>query len=134
MHDLLEGRVVAHDEHALVGVVRQQQLERVVGVEAVGQDGRLLRLDVERPAGQARRVARPDLRARVAGGELDAEARKCGPGGDCLALAPGRQLPIGVGLRLMWNSFSMTKEPELLSRHCAVRLPTGSSHRQYDAA
>ena len=70
-------------------------------------------------------VERPHLRARVAGVELHAEPREALAGGDGLPLAARRQLAIGVGLGIVRNGLSVTKEPEL-RRHSAVTLPASA--------
>ena len=129
--DLRERRLVADREDAGLGAVPVQQLERVVATEAVGQRVVRERLDVERPAGEPRGVERAQLRARVAGVELDPEPRQPLPSGDRLALAAGRQLAVGVGLGLVGNGFSVTKKPEL-RRHGGVTIPARpcSSKRQ----
>ena len=118
-------------EHARVGAVAQQQLERVLAVEAVGQRLLLRRLDVERLAGELRGLDRADLGARVAGLELDAEPREPLPRGDRLALAAGRQFAVVVGLGLVGNGLSVTKKPEL-RRHGGVTIAARprSSKRQ----
>jgi hypothetical protein len=52
-----------------------------------------------------------DLRARVAGGELDAQAGEAFAGRDRLALPAGRQLAVGVGLGVVRDGLSVTEKP-----------------------
>ena len=89
---------MADHEHARIGVVRREQPERVLAVEPVGQHVDLVGLDVQRLAGKPRRVAGAHLRARVAGRELLPEPGEGLARGECLTLAAGGQLAVGVGL------------------------------------
>jgi hypothetical protein len=88
---------VAHGQHPRLGVVREQELQRVLAGEPVGERGRGLGLDLERSAGELRRLPRADLRARVARGESDIQrgqraARHLG-----LAASARRQLALASG-------------------------------------
>ena len=112
--DLRERRVVPDDQHARVGVVAAEQVERVAGLEAVGEHVLDLGVDVERLRREPRGADRAHLRARVDGGELDAEARERRAGRTRLALAASGQLPLGVGLGVVRNGLPVAEEPELL--------------------
>src|SRR4051794_29600306 len=62
VHGLREIGVVADDQDARVGVVAAEQLERVAGLEPVGEDVLDLGLDVERLGGELRGALRAHLR------------------------------------------------------------------------
>ena len=110
---------MADHQHAGVGSVPVQQLERVLAVEAVGERVLLLGLDVQRAAGEPRRVPRAHLRARVAGVELDPEPGQPLARVDRLPLSARRQLALGVGLGLVRDGLSVTEKPQL-RRHRGV--------------
>ena len=118
MDHLREVRLVADHEHARVVPVRAQQRERVVAVEAVGR--RLVddRLDPERAAGQLGGVEGADLRARVAGVELQPEPGERRARGERLSFAAGRQLSLVIGLGVVRHGLAVPEQPEL-GRHRA---------------
>ena len=105
---------MADDEHARVGAVAVEQLDRLVGVEVVGEHVLDLGLDVERLGGELRGVEGAHLRARVDGRELDPEARQRGARRGGLALAPRGQLALRIRLGIVWNGLPVAEEPELL--------------------
>ncbi len=91
-----------------------EQLERVGAVEALAEHVLDLGLGVERLGGELGRLLGAHLRARVDGGELDAQAREGGAGGGRLALAARGQLALVVGLRVVRDGLPVAEEPELL--------------------
>jgi hypothetical protein len=104
---------VADDEHLRVGVVAAEQLERVIGLEAVREHVLDLRVDVERLGREPGGGQRSHLGAGVDGGELDPEPREPGAGRDRLPLPARGQLPLVVGLGVVRDGLAVPEEPEL---------------------
>ena len=105
---------MADDQHARVGVVAAEQLERVGAVEALGEHVLDLGLGVERLGGEPGGLLGAHLRARVDRGELDAQPREGGAGGSRLALAARGQLALVIGLRVVRDGLPVAEKPELL--------------------
>jgi hypothetical protein len=94
-----------------------QQRARVVEVELLADRLALLRLHAQGLARERGGPGGAQERARVARGELQPEPRQRLARRRRLALAPRGQLPLEIGLGLVWHGLAVPEEPELLLRH-----------------
>ena len=127
MDDLHEVRVVADEQHALVGSRGRGERERVVDVEVARQRVVDDELAAELLAGQPRGVQRAHARARRDELKRDPERGQRAPRRARLLLAALGQAPLGVGPGVVWLGLAMAQKPELLS-HAAQSTELALEH------
>src|SRR5215813_12353895 len=98
---------MADDENPVLPAVGVQELGHVIAAERARDRALGRRLDVQRPAGQLRGLERAQLRARVAGRELQRELGQRDARGLGLAPSAWRELALLIGLGVVRNGLAV---------------------------